>query len=215
MPLTRILADPVFAPMVEGYRRYRENVWPERRAAYQALARDGQAPMAAIIACADSRVDPSAIFQAAPGELFIIRNVANLVPPYQPDAAYHGTSAALEFAVRALAVPVLLVMGHRQCGGVRALMDGAPDGLGDFLLPWMQIAAPARERALACTDPATDRLTVAEHETVKLSIANLMGFPWVAEAVRSGTLALRGAYYGIATGTLELLGADGEFHPVR
>ncbi|HTZ70618.1 MAG TPA: carbonic anhydrase [Acetobacteraceae bacterium] len=195
--------------LLAGYRRFRTGTWPERRALCEALAEAGQRPLAAVIACADSRLDPAAIFDAAPGALFVIRNVANLVPPYMPDAAYHGTSAALEFAVKGLEVTTIIVMGHAQCGGVRALLEDDRGQVGDFVLPWMQIAARARARA--CDSPDQDRQTVCEHETVKVSLENLGSFPWIAERVADGRLSLVGAYYGIATGVLELLRPDGSF----
>jgi carbonic anhydrase len=199
--------------LLAGYRRFRAGVWPGQRAEYQALAETGQAPVAAVVACADSRLDPAVIFDAAPGQLFSIRNVANLVPPYAPDAAYHGTSAALEFAVRGLGVRHLIVLGHAQCGGVRALMEGA-GGLTDFLRSWMSIAEPARVRALACTDPNLDGLTACEHEIVRLSLRNLLTFPWIGDLVGEGQLTLHGAYYGIASGVLQLMGPDEIFAPV-
>ncbi|HTZ71011.1 MAG TPA: carbonic anhydrase [Acetobacteraceae bacterium] len=202
-------STPSLEALLAGYRRFRAGTWPERRALCEELAAEGQRPLAAVIACADSRLDPAAIFDAAPGALFVVRNVANLVPPYQPDAAYHGTSAALEFAVKGLEVTTVIVMGHAQCGGVRALMDGDAGQLGDFVLPWMQIAARARTRA--CDAPEPDLLTACEHETVKVSLENLRTFPWIAERVASGGLGLLGAYYGIATGVLELLRPDGTF----
>ena len=199
--------------LLAGYRRFRAGVWPGQWAGYEALAQAGQAPVAAVVACADSRLDPAVIFDAAPGQLFSIRNVANLVPPYAPDAASHGTSAALEFAVRGLEVPHLVVLGHAQCGGVRALMEG-DGGLTDFLAGWMRIAEPARARVLRCSDPAMDNLTACEHEVVRLSLENLLGFPWVAERVKDGRLRLHGAYYGIASGVLQWMGADGSFATV-
>jgi carbonic anhydrase len=158
-------------------------------------------------------VDPAAIFAAGPGELFVIRNVANLVPPYAPDASYHGTSAAVEFGLRVLGVARIVVMGHAQCGGVRALIEGAPAEAGDFVAGWMGIAAAARRRVLACT-PAEARQEACEFETVRLSLANLLTFPWVAEAVAAGRLRLRGAHFGVATGRLLVL-ADpaGDFLP--
>ncbi len=198
--------------LLAGYRRFRAEVWPGQRAGYEALAQAGQSPVAAVIACADSRLDPAVIFDAAPGQLFCIRNVANLVPPYAPDAAYHGTSAALEFAVRGLGVRHLVVLGHAQCGGVRALMQGAGP-LTDFLRPWMSIAEPARERALACSDPTVEPLTACEHEIVRLSLQNLRTFPWISESVADGRLALHGAYYGIASGVLEVMGPEENFSP--
>jgi carbonic anhydrase len=201
--------------LLAGYRRFRDGVWPDRRALYQRLAETGQKPLAAVIACADSRLDPADIFAAGPGQLFVIRNVANLVPPYQPDAGYHGTSAALEFAVKSLDVATLLVLGHAQCGGVRALMRGDAGALSDFVMPWMGIAARARVRVLACETAWPDQLAACEHETVKVSLENLRTFPWIAEREAAGQLALVGAYYAIASGVLSVLGPDGNFEPVK
>lgn len=112
--------------LLEGYRRFRAEVWPAERARYEALARKGQRPETLVIACSDSRVDPQTVFGAAPGDLFVVRNVAGLVPSYHPDAGYHGTSAALEFAVRVLGVARIVVLGHAQCGGIQAMVEGAP-----------------------------------------------------------------------------------------
>ncbi|MGC8469956.1 MAG: carbonic anhydrase [Acetobacteraceae bacterium] len=198
--------------LLEGYRRFRASVWPERRDLFETLARDGQAPRALVIACADSRVDPAMIFAAAPGEIFTIRNVASLVPPYQPDGAYHGTSAALEFGVRVLEVRDIIVMGHGMCGGIRALLR-APEGLtGDFIAGWMALAAPARQRVLACTDPIAQE-EACGFEAIKLSLEHLRGFPWVAERLADGRLRLHGASFDIRTGRLLLLGEDGAFTP--
>ena len=164
-----------------------------------------------VIACSDSRVDPTMIFGVGPGELFVVRNVANLVPQYAPDAAYHGTSAALEFGVNVLEVPDLIVLGHGMCGGIRALLDPslAPP---DFVAPWMSIARAARDRVLACT-PVEDAQTACEHEAVKLSLDNLRTFPWIAEREAAGRLRLHGASFDIRFGVLELLGEDGRFAP--
>src|SRR5690349_637650 len=161
--------------LIEGYRRFRANAWLDRRRLFETLAVEGQAPRALVIACADSRVDPAMIFDAAPGELFIVRNVANLVPPYAPDAAYHGTSAAIEFAVCVLEVQDIVVLGHANCGGIRVLLEGVPDAARDFVGPWISIAAKVRDRVLRCSD-AGDRATIAEQEMVKLSLGTLMTF---------------------------------------
>ena len=121
-------------PLIEGYRQFREQVWPAERARYEALAHWGQSPDTMIIACSDSRVDPQTIFGAVPGEMFVLRNVAALVPPYQPDSGgYHGSSAALEFGVRVLKVSTIVVLGHAQCGGVKAMALGAPRQARDFV----------------------------------------------------------------------------------
>lgn len=198
---------------LNGYRRFRAEGWPARRALFERLAREGQRPGAVVIACSDSRVDPAMVFDAGPGEIFTIRNVANLVPPYEQDAAHHGTSAALEFAVRVLETPNVIVLGHAMCGGIRALLDSSADGLpGDFLAGWLNIAAPARARVLTCDDPG-ERQERCEQEAVKLSLDNLMSFPWIAERVADGRLALHGASFDIRTGVLTRLRADGTFGP--
>jgi carbonic anhydrase len=198
--------------LIEGYRRFRASRWESERQRFEELSRYGQRPRALVIACSDSRVDPQMIFDAHPGELFAIRNVANLVPPYAPDAAYHGTSAALEFGVRALKVADLIVMGHALCGGVQALLEGTPDGFGDFVEPWMAIAEPARRRAMAV--PAAARQEVCEQEAVRLSLANLLTFPWIREAVDAGRLRLHGCYFDTRSGALLVLDRNGAFVPV-
>lgn len=195
--------------LIEGYRRFRAAQWPERRATFEALAQNGQSPRAMVVACSDSRVDPAMIFGAGPGELFVIRNVANLVPPWAPDGGSHATSAALEFAVRVLEVPDVIVMGHAMCGGIRALLEGPPHPTGDFLGPWMQIAEPAKRRVLA--DSPSDPQTACEHEAVKLSLVNLMTFPWIAERVHAGRLRLHGTTFDIRSGVLSRLQPDGSF----
>lgn len=200
--------------LIEGYRRFRETAWPEHRALFKKLAARGQSPRAMVITCADSRLDPQLVFGAAPGEIFVVRNVANLVPPYEPDAAYHGTSAALEFAVRVLKVEHAIVLGHAQCGGIRALLRGAGESGADFVEHWMKIATPARERALAVagSDEGLAQ-TVCEHEAIKVSLAHLLTFPWVKERVDRGELALHGWYFGIESGRLLCLDKDGKFQP--
>lgn len=199
--------------LIAGYHRFRRSRWPERRQIYESLAEHGQSPRALVLACSDSRVDPTMIFDAAPGELFVIRNIANLAPPYRPDARWHGTSAALEFGVRVLQVPDLIVMGHAMCGGIHALLNGVPETAGDFLAGWIAIAEPAKSRVLECA-PA-DRQTACEHEAVRLSLGNLLTFPWIAERVQGEKLRLHGAMYGIRSGMLSLLEEDGEFHLVK
>ena len=199
--------------MIEGYRRFLAQGWPVRRARFQDLAEHGQNPQAMVIACADSRVDPGMIFDAGPGEMFVVRNVANLVPPYAPDGGAHATSAALEFGVRVLKVTDLVVMGHAMCGGIHALLTGAPAETPDFLAPWISVARAARGKVLRCTDPdeAQER---CEQEAVKLSLDNLMTFPWIAGPVRAGTLRLHGMRFDIRSGVLEMLYGDGMFRAV-
>ena len=198
--------------LLQGYRRFRSQQWPERRAVFEQLADAGQAPRAMIIACSDSRVDPTMIFNAEPGKLFILRNVANLVPPYEPDSALHATSAALEFAIRVLEVQDLIVMGHAMCGGIRVLLHGAPDTATDFLLPWMRIAEPAKRRALLRrgTDPQSD----CEQESVKLSLENLLTFPWIAQRVAEQRVRLSGMIFDIRSGVLTQLQPNGNFEAV-
>ncbi|HMD50669.1 MAG TPA: carbonic anhydrase [Bryobacteraceae bacterium] len=198
--------------LLEGYRRFRANGWPERRRVFESLAENGQFPKALVVACIDSRVDPAVIFDAAPGELLTIRNVANLVPPYAPDGDYHGTSAALEFGIRVLEVRHLIVLGHGLCGGVRALLDRAPEQAHEFIPAWMSIAEPARLRTLN-RGSAENAHAYCEHEVIKVSLANLMTFPWIAERVGAGKLALDGAWFDIRSGVLMTLQPDGSFAP--
>lgn len=198
--------------LIAGYRRFRAESWPRERARFEELAAAGQNPRTMVIACSDSRVDPQMIFGAGPGELFVVRNVANLVPPYAPDGSYHGTSAALEFAIRVLRVNKVVVLGHALCGGVRALLEGAPPEAQDFVVPWMTIAKVVPSRVLECT-PVEARQEAAEHEAIRVSLGNLMTFPWIKDAVEAGTLHLHGAHFGVGTGVLALLGPDGNFAP--
>ncbi len=199
-------------PLLAGYRRFREKGWPERRAVFQSLADTGQRPQALVISCVDSRVDPAVIFDAHPGDMLTVRNVANLVPPYAPDVAYHGTSAALEFGVRVLSVRHVVVLGHELCGGVSALLEGAPDSARDFVAPWMSMAESAREHALSLDSASPrERQQCCEQAVVKVSLANLMSFPWIAAPVAAGTLRLHGAWFSIRTGELMVLRPDGSF----
>jgi carbonic anhydrase len=198
-------------PLLEGYRRFRAEIWPAERARYEALAKHGQRPETLVVACSDSRVDPQTVFGAVPGELFVVRNVAGLVPPYHPDAAYHGTSAALEYGVRVLGVARIVVLGHAQCGGVRAMVEGAPEAARDFVEPWMGIAEPVR-RTLAGRAreglSAAELLDQGETEVVRLSLANLASFPWISAAVAAGRLELGGFRFDIHTGVLGRLEGD-------
>lgn len=198
--------------LLDGYRRFRADTWGREREQFKELSREGQRPHTFVIACSDSRVDPQMIFDAGPGELFVARNVANLVPPYAPDKAYHGTSAAIEFAVRGLKVENIVVMGHAQCGGIHALLHGAPPEAREFVEPWIHIADPAREQAMKV--PEEQRQGVCEEGAVRVSLTNLMTFPWISEAVARGELALHGCHFGIANGRLRWLGQDGVFQEI-
>ena len=194
---------------IEGYRRFRAGTWRNERARFDELSKFGQKPRALVIGCSDSRTDPQMVFNAAPGELFVIRNVANLVPPYGPDDQPHGISAAIEFAVRALKVPRIIVMGHAMCGGT---LNGAPAEVADFVGQWVRIAEPARLRAMSA--PAERRQDVCEHVSVRLSLDNRMSFPWIATAISARTLKLHGCFFDIRSGILEQLGGDGVFRPI-
>ena len=201
--------------LIEGYRAFKARRWPEERAHYQELAAKGQKPDYLVIACSDSRADPATIFDAAPGELFVVRNVAGIVPPYETDSGYHGTSAALAFAVVTLGVTQILVLGHAQCGGIAAALDDSLTEGVPFLGNWIALLEPVRAHSAHVHDPAA-RHVAMERDCVKLSLDNLMSFPFVAERVKDGRLRLNGARFGIADGRLEVLDrTSGEFIAVE
>lgn len=208
-----------FTDMLEGYRRFRQTGWANQRTKWDEL-RDGQSPRVMVIACSDSRVDPTQIFDTNPGEMFVVRNVAALVPPYETSLGYHGVSAALEFAVQILEVEEVVVMGHGLCGGCKAALTrdlhGAPHGAGGFIVSWISMLDEARERVMVDHDDArSDEASRAmEREGVKLSINNLRTFPWVREKEAAGKLRLKGAYFAISDGILHLLDEEsGQFAP--
>lgn len=203
------MSDHPADPLLKGYRRFREERWPAARAEYEALAA-GQKPHTLIVACSDSRADPALIFDAAPGELFVVRNVANLVPPYQPDGQLHGVSAALEFGVKVLEVSRIVVMGHAWCGGVNAMLNGTPESCADFVAPWVAQAAPV-VRMICESFPAEEVGPLAEETVVRLSLENLRSFPWIAEREKAGALTLSGLHFGIADGMLRALKGPGRF----
>lgn len=186
--------------LLEGYRRFRAGVYAEQAALYRDLG-EGQSPAIMLIACADSRAEPSDIFAAAPGQLFVVRNVANLVPPYMPDGKLHGVSAALEYAVNVLKIEHIVVMGHGGCGGIQASLSGGdnPD-IGEFVTPWVSLLDEARQRVLE-SDPINPQYAL-ELEGIESSLANLMSFPFVRRSVEAGTLALHGAWFAIKHGEL-------------
>ena len=165
-----------------------------------------------MIGCCDSRVSPEAIFDAGPGELFVVRNVANLVPPYAPDGAYHGVSAALEFAVQALRVKHIVVLGHAGCGGVRAFAEHSPPlSAGDFIGKWMSLIAPAAERL---GPPGDDYLTRLEQASIAITLDNLLTFPRLRRLIERGHVTVHGAYFAVATGELSVLDrSSGRFVP--
>ena len=196
--------------LTAGYRRFRTERWPAARAQYEALAAHGQKPHTLIVACSDSRTDPALVFDTAPGQLFVVRNVANLVPPYEPDGHLHGVSAALEFGVKVLNVSRIVVMGHAHCGGVNAMLNGAPGNCRDFVAPWVEQGAPVVRRVAEAVEP--DQVEqAAEEAVVRLSIDNLRTFPWIAEREAAGELVLTGLHFGIADGILRALTGPGRF----
>ena len=206
-----------FNALIDGYRRFRENGWSRERARWSQLA-EGQSPKVMVIACSDSRVDPAQIFDANPGEMFVVRNVANLVPPYETSAGRHGVSAALEFAVTQLEVEEVIVLGHGFCGGCAAALTGqfddAEHGHGHFIADWIELLREARDEVRAGHPGALDRAAfrAMEMEGVRVSLANLRTFPWVAERESQGRLKLHGAWFSIAEGVLYLLDeASGTF----
>jgi carbonic anhydrase len=190
--------------LVAGYKGFRDTRWESERQRYADLARDGQKPETLIIACSDSRSDPASIFNARPGELFVVRNIAAIVPPPEMDGAHHGTSSAIAFAVLMLKVRNILVMGHAQCGGVAAALDGSIGADVPFLRPWVDLLAPALERK---TTDGVDRHVALERDGVVLSMQRLMEYPFVAERVKAGDLEINGARFGIADGKLEIYNA--------
>jgi carbonic anhydrase len=187
--------------LVAGFRAFRARYYEQRPERMHELSTRGQSPAVCVIACSDSRVDPALLLGAEPGDLFIVRNVANLVPPYSPDSAYAGTSSALEFAVRDLKVEHIVVAGHSGCGGIEALREAAsgtpPER--EFIAPWMDIAAAACGHGQG--EGVPDQQTV-EQDAIRISLNNLRSFPWVAEQVDAGELTLRGWWIDLAQGRL-------------
>ena len=207
-----------FGNLIDGYRRFRANQSTATREQWQQLA-EGQSPRAVIIACSDSRADPATIFDADPGEIFVVRNVANLVPPFEANGGRHGVSAALEFAVTQLNVPEIVVMGHESCGGISAALTGrfhdAPAGEGGFIHRWMsQIDAPAKEIARS-HGTGSDAQQLLEEAAIRQSMANLRTFPFVADREKRGELVVLGCHFSIRGGELWVLHeAEDTFRPV-
>jgi carbonic anhydrase len=203
-----------FSDLLTGYQRFRSNDWQRQRARWAELS-EGQSPKVMVIACSDSRVDPTQIFDANPGEMFVVRNIANLVPPFELDGQRHGVSAALEFAVTQLEVSEIVVMGHGACGGVHAALtqrfEGKAPGEGGFIAHWVDMLDEARDRIVAEHGTGPEAIRALELETVRVSIANLRTFPCIPEREAAGTLTIHGAYFAIADGVLHVMGDDGEF----
>ena len=210
---------PELDRLLSGYRRFRDTGWTPRVERWREL-RDGQSPEVMVIACSDSRVDPAQIFDTDPGEMFVVRNVAAMVPPFETAPGLHGVSAALEFAVQVLKVKEIVVMGHGMCGGCRAALTdelrGAERGEGGFIADWIAMLDHVRDPIVA--EHGTKGRTAEramEHAGVKVSLANLRTFPCIRRKEREGTLKLRGAFFAISDGVLHVLDeSDGEFHAV-
>jgi len=203
------------SPLLDGYRNFMDGRYIEERERYRALAENGQKPQILLIACCDSRAAPEIIFGSRPGELFVMRNVANMIPPYEPDGHFHATSAALEYAVQSLRVKDIVVMGHGRCGGIRAALDPAagPLAQGDFIGKWMNMLSPVADavsRYTLLTDK--ERQTMLERFSIRNSIANLRTFPYVKKLEEEGKLAVHGAWFDISTGELWVMNDDGDFY---
>ena len=200
--------------LLAGYRNFMNGRYPTESGRYRSLAREGQTPETMVIACCDSRAAPESIFDAGPGEMFVVRNVANLVPPYAPDGEFHSTSAALEFAVQSLKVKNIVVMGHGRCGGIKAaLAPASPLAQGDFIGKWMAMLAPVSE-AVSKYSLLTDkeRQTMLERFSIRHSIDNLRTFPYVKKLEEEGKLAVHGAWFDISTGELWVMNTEGDFY---
>ena len=193
--------------LIDGYNAFAVGRLHSEQDRYRELAELGQSPEILVVGCCDSRVSPEVIFDARPGELFVVRNVANIIPPYSPDGQAHGVSAALEFAVAALKVKHIVVLGHARCGGVKAFAEDAePLSPGDFIGKWMQLMAPAAEKAgpRGQLSPI-DYLTKLEQANIANSLDNLMTFPHLAKLIARGAIQTHGAYFGVASGELYVL----------
>jgi carbonic anhydrase len=216
-------APPALLPqrLIDGYEAFLGGRFAREHDRFHLLAEAGQAPPVLLIGCCDSRVSPEVIFDAGPGEMFVVRNVANLVPPYAPNDDLHGTSAALEYAVLALRVQHIVVLGHARCGGVRAYAESELDPYqkplseGDFIGKWISLIAPAAARIGPPSEPVEDYAERLALASIIQGVANLRSFPRIATLEKHGLLALHGAYFGILEGKLLALDeANGSFRPV-
>ncbi|MFA6266314.1 MAG: carbonic anhydrase [Pseudolabrys sp.] len=200
--------------LIEGYGAFAAGRLKAEQERYRELGERGQAPEIMVVGCCDSRVSPEVIFDASPGELFVVRNVANIIPPYAPDGQAHGVSAALEFAVAALKVKHIVVLGHARCGGVRAFVEDIdhlrePLSPGDFIGRWMSLMSPAADKAGPRGGDTIDEFQVRlEYANIENSLANLMTFPRLAKMIERGSIAVHGAYFGVASGELYVLDRD-------
>ncbi len=210
---------PEFAHLLEGYRRFRAEGYPKQRERFDDLVEQGQSPKLLVIACSDSRVDPAQIFDVDPGQIFVVRNVAALVPPFETTPGLHGVSAALEFAVQVLKVRQIVVMGHGMCGGTKAALTqellGAPLGEGGFIANWIGLLDGVR--GMVADKYGTDSREAEramEHAAVRVSLDNLRSFPCVRQLERTGELKLHGTFFAISEGVLHILNEEtGLFEP--
>lgn len=208
--------------LIVGFKKFREKFFLENATGssrFQKLVTDGQTPKTLLIGCSDSRVDPAILTDASPGELFVVRNVANLIPPCEPSAVgFHGTSSAIEFAVVNLKVENIIVLGHRHCGGIRALMTGSTEKPDSFVGQWMSIAQSCKQKVLSHSSHLhiDEQCKLAEMESIKHSLDNLRTFPFVQEAINQGQLSLIGIYFDLEQGELfELNETSGTFTPLQ
>lgn len=193
--------------LIKGHQKFRERYFGTEDTTFAELVRRGQRPKILMIACSDSRVDPALVMDCQPGDLFVIRNVANLIPPYEEDESYHGTSAALEFGVCVLGIQHVILFGHTQCGGIQALLERSHEQCGpkSFLTKWIELAKTAHDTTLSChfNNPFEEKVTLCGQYSLINSLKNLQTFPWIRERVNQGTLRLHAWNFDMAHGTLE------------
>jgi len=210
---------PEYAELLKGYQRFREQTYPRQRERFQETAQEGQHPKLMVIGCSDSRVDPAQIFDVDPGDIFVVRNVAALVPPFETTPGLHGVSAAVEFAVQMLEVKQIVVMGHGRCGGCKAALTqdyaSAAPGEGGFVANWINLLSDVRQPVAKKYGTSGRKAELAmEFAAIRLSLANLRTFPWLAEKEKQGLVKLRGAHFSIMEGILYTLDEDtGDFLP--
>jgi carbonic anhydrase len=193
--------------LIKGYQSFRKKFFSNNTDLYDDLVKYGQSPNTMVIACSDSRVDPAIVLNCKPGDLFVVRNVANLVPPYQPDDNYHGTSSALEFAVNHLHVSEIVILGHSQCGGIRSLVDNGPTPppSNNFISKWMELALSANKQAHKNHPDATmdEKAHHCTHYAIVKSLENLKTFPWILEKINKGELNIHGWFFNLSTGLID------------
>ena len=200
---------PLPKRLLEGYASFRSGRYSLEAERYRRLGEGLQKPTIMMIACCDSRAAPETIFDAGPGEMFVVRNVANLVPPYAPDGRHHSTSAALEFAVLSLGVSHIVVMGHGKCGGVRTMLEqGDPLTTSDFIGKWMSAVRDVAEMVRREPDHVLDLQIAVERASVEHSLANLRTFPWLRALLGKRELSIHGAWFDISLGELHSFDDD-------